>query len=144
MSSYATSPYSGVPTGMMTVAPGSASRPKARAALSPAIVSGDYSRDANGDIVDGDPTTEEVQFLLSTVEGFVSHDGYPRGNTAFKIRAFTDDSFVQIRDRVLIALRSALERGSISDVTVTPDPYAHDGSTAVLSYTVTFKATGIR
>ena len=141
---YAGGPYAGMPYGAVGTSPsgpGTAARP--RGAACPVVRNGDYVRDANGDLVEGDPTQEEVAFLLATIDGtFLSPDDQPRGNSAVRMRSLTDRSEFEVRDAVMRALSTAISRGSIRNVTVTPNLYTQNGI-AVNDYLVSYEPTGI-
>lgn len=134
-------PFGGVPFGAVTAPKDATPRARPRGARAPVIEHGDYVRDADGNLVEGDPVFEEVAFLLSTVQGtFVAAPD--RGNGVFQLRAFTDRSEIEIRDHVMRALDPAIRRGVIADVVVAARPRHHDQSTAVLEYLVTYRKTG--
>lgn len=142
MSGYASGPYAGIPFAAFGD-PATGTRALPTGAKTPRVVDGDYVLDANGNYEESDAALEEVLFLLGTIENtFISPDGTPRGSSIVRIQSFTDRSVVEIRDRVMRALASAIDRGSIKNVVVTPQPYMHDQSTAVLDYVVSFEPTG--
>lgn len=134
-------PFGGVPFGAVASLASSTARARPRAARAPVLVDGDYQRDGDGNLVEGDPVFEEVAFLLSTRQGtFVAVPD--RGNGVFTLRAFTDHSEVEVRDHVMRALEPAIRRGVIDTVSVVARPRHHDASTAHLEYTVTYRKTG--
>lgn len=143
---YADGPYAGIPYGSMGPATSTdyASRALPTAVGSPLIESGDYVLKSNGCLEGSSAPLEEVAFLLSTIpDTFITPDGIQRGNMVFRLTSWVDRNVNQVQNLVLDALQTALDRGSITDVVVTPSPYLHDNNTAVLDYVVTFKPTGI-
>lgn len=145
MPAYSSGPWSGIPFGALGPAtPGAGSRVLPHAASTPLIINGDYVIDDDGNFVTGDATTQEVLFLLNTFfQTFVAPDGTTRGNSVIQIRSWTTTTIFEVRTRVLLALKSAIDRGSIKDVEVDVAPYMLNRSNAVLQYQVNYTATGL-
>lgn len=142
MGGYTSGAYAGTPYG--AVGSLAVPLPKSTGPTAPQITSGDTTLDASGNPVASDPLLERVKWLLGTLEPtFIAPDGTTRGNSVIQIRAWTSTTPIEVRDRVLRALSSEIVRGTMTDVRVTPNPYQHDGSTAVNEYSVSYTPTGL-
>lgn len=105
------------------------------------IRNGDYVLDADGNRVASDPILERVMFLLSTIKGsYRTASGAQFGSGFVRIQHNSPGAGIAVRSDVLRALAPMISSGEISNVQVVSDPYAHDKSTSVNFYRVTYDA----
>lgn len=112
---------------------------KQRALKSPKLEDGNYVRDADGFLVDGDPIDEEVRWRLRTVVN--SFIGNPKlGANLLIVQVLNRFTIIHTRDQITQALQPMISRGTISDLVVIPMPYAVSGlgvNDITISYTKT-------
>lgn len=139
-SSFGLSPFGGGTLGGTT----SPTREGVTAAKVRRIKDGDYVRSETSTLNNldyaPDPIAQEIAFRLGTILGTFA--GAPQiGNDAVRVHVFNDFSQAQVQAKVFAALQPMVDRGSIEQLAVVPDPQVQDGI-AINFFRVTYVATG--
>lgn len=147
--SFGSSSFGGAPFGggVTFAAYGTGTTPATREGLTAAKVrqvsGGDYVRSStstrNNLAAAPDPIAQEVAFRVGTELGTLA--GAPTfGNDAIHVLVFTDSSAAEIEHRVRVALEPMVDRGTLEQVHVVPEPYTSNGR-AFNAFRVTYTPT---